>query len=66
MLLLVCFCFVDYFACPYSGLFIDTINCKFGRYFECLDKVPIIRSCPQGLRYNLISMQCDLNVSCPW
>ncbi|CAF1253428.1 unnamed protein product [Rotaria sordida] len=59
------FCERHYFTCSHSGLFDDSVNCKFGRYFQCVNTVAIMRTCLQGLRFNSMKMQCDANGSCP-
>ncbi|CAF1151511.1 unnamed protein product [Rotaria sp. Silwood1] len=59
------YCERHYFTCSHSGLFEDSVNCRFGRYFQCVDTVAIIRSCSRGFRFNSIKMQCDANGSCP-
>ncbi|CAF4238690.1 unnamed protein product [Rotaria sp. Silwood2] len=59
------YCERHYFTCSHSGLFDDLVNCKFGRYFQCVNTVAIMRSCTQGFRFNSMRMQCDENGSCP-
>ncbi len=59
------FSILAYFSCPAPGLYADPINCKFGRYFQCIGSTLTTLSCPTGLRYNFMKMQCDSDVSCP-
>lgn len=58
-------CQTPYFSCPGSGVYADPVNCKYGRYFQCSGSALTSLSCPRGLRYNFMKMQCDSNVSCP-
>ena len=61
-----CFFFLlAYFSCPAPGIYADPRNCKFGRYFQCTGLTLTSASCPRGLRYNFMKMQCDSGVSCP-
>lgn len=56
---------LDYFTCPQWGSFTDTVNCKYGRYFQCIDRTPIVQSCQKGYRFNPTTMQCTWNAPCP-
>ncbi|CAF3825091.1 unnamed protein product [Rotaria sordida] len=58
-------CETSYFSCPAPGIYADPINCKFGRYFQCIGLTLSTLSCPRGLRYNFMKMRCDSDVSCP-
>lgn len=55
----------EYFTCSQSGLFPDIVNCKFGRYIECVDDIAISRSCPPGSYFNTATKQCSMNGACP-
>ncbi|CAF0900388.1 unnamed protein product [Adineta steineri] len=58
-------CQTPYFTCPMAGVYADPINCKFGGYFQCVGYALTKQSCPRGLRYNFMTMRCDVAVSCP-
>ncbi|CAF3290222.1 unnamed protein product [Rotaria socialis] len=58
-------CQTPYFSCPAPGIFADSTNCKYGRYFQCAGLNLSTLSCPRGLRYNFMKMRCDSDVSCP-
>ncbi|CAF3420099.1 unnamed protein product [Rotaria socialis] len=59
-------CNQSYFTCTQAGVFPDTAYCATGRYFYCpqVNGAPIIATCPNGMRFNRVTNNCDANYFC--